>query len=161
MKAVIWTNYGPPEVLQLRDIEKPSPKENQVLIKIHAATVFVGDCEMRSLKVSPLFRLPLRLYAGIIKPSRIQVLGQELAGEIEAVGKDVRKFNVGDGVFATTDLRMGAYAEYICLPFDSDEVAVALKPNNMTFGQAATVPVGGLEALHFIRQASSSAGTRS
>lgn len=158
MKAVIWTNYGPPEVLEIQEVEKPAPKNNEVLIKVHAATVFVGDCEIRSLKVSPLFRLPLRLFAGVRKPSRIQVLGQELAGEVEAVGKDVRNLKPGDAVFATTDMRMGAYAEFICLPSDSDEVALTLKPTNMTFGQAATVPVGGLEALHFIRQANLQGG---
>lgn len=160
MKAVIWTSYGPPEVLELRDVEKPTPGDTQVLIKIHCATVFAGDAEMRALKLPLLFRLPLRLYAGFSKPKRIKILGQELAGEIEAVGKDVRDFKPGDPVFGTTGFTMGGYAEYICRSAQADEAVLAIKPQNMTFAEAAAVPVGGLEALHFIRKANLCAGDK-
>ena len=116
MKAILWTKYGPPEVLQLRELEKPVPKENEVLIKIVAATVTMGDCELRSLKLPPLIRLPMQIYIGIAKPHRITILGQELAGEIKAVGRKVSRFKVGDPVFAPTLFHLGAYAEYVCLP---------------------------------------------
>lgn len=160
MKAVIWTAYGPPEVLELREVEKPTPKDKEVLIKIHATTAFAGDCEMRRLQISPLFRLPMRLYVGWSKPKRVQILGQELAGEIESVGKDVTQFKPGDPVFGTTGFRLGAYAEYICLSGKSDEAVLAIKPNSMTYAQAAAVPVGGLEALHLIHQATIRSGER-
>ncbi|MEZ4712252.1 MAG: NAD(P)-dependent alcohol dehydrogenase [Caldilineaceae bacterium] len=149
MRAIVWTNYGSADVLQLQEVEKPLPKDNEVLIRIHAATVNAGDCEMRSLKFPLWLWLPIRIYVGLRKPKRITVLGQELAGEIEAVGKDVKQFRAGDQVFAATGLGMGAYAEYKCLPAAG---ALALKPVNMSLEEAATVPVGGLEALHFLRK---------
>ncbi len=153
MKAVIWTKYGPPDVLQVREIEKPSPKDDEVLIRICATTVTAGDCEMRSLKISPLLRLPMRLYVGFARPKRITILGQELAGEVEATGKDVKLFKEGDQVFAAPGFRLGAYAEYICLAERPAGGALALKPANLTCEEAAAIPIGGFEALHFLRQA--------
>jgi len=151
MKAIIWTRYGPPNVLQLNDIEKPTPKDKEVLIKIHATTVTTGDCEMRGMKVSLFYRFFMRLYIGFRRPKRITILGMELAGEIESVGKDVKRFKIGDQVFAAPSFnKLGTYTEYICLPEESKEGLLAKKPINMTYQEAAAVPIGGLEALHFI-----------
>ena len=117
MKAIVCTKYGPPEVLQLAQVEKPVPKDNEVLIKVYAASVTVSDCFVRSGKVNILLWIPMRIFVGFRRP-RHPVLGLELAGEIEAVGKDVRRFKKGDQVFAFTGKRFGAYAEYTCLPED-------------------------------------------
>lgn len=152
MKAIVWTKYGTPDVFQLKDVAKPTPKDNEVLIKIHATTATAGDCELRNLSVPILFRLPLWLYVGVRRPKRITVLGQELAGEIEAIGRNVKHFKPGDLVFATTGLGFGAYAEYICLPEDPGTAAMALKPVGMSAAEAASTPVGALEALHFMRR---------
>ena len=148
MKAVVWTAYGPPDVLQLQEVEQPAPQDDEVLIRIHAAAVTMGDCEARGLRIPWLIRLPMRLYMGYSKPSRVLTLGMELAGEIESAGKDGQGFHPGDQVFAATGLEFGAYAEYICLP---ENGALASKPANMTFAEAAVVPIGGQEALHFLR----------
>jgi len=153
MKAIVWTEYGPPDVLQLQEVEKPSPKDDEVLIEIHATTVTTGDCEQRSLRLPIWHRLPMRAYVGLKRPRRITILGMEVAGEVESVGRDVEMFRKGDQVFAATGFaRMGTYAEYICLPEESEEGALTAKPANMTYEEAAAVPVGGLEALAFLRQ---------
>jgi NADPH:quinone reductase-like Zn-dependent oxidoreductase len=155
MKAVIWTNYGLPDVLQLGEVDKPSPKENEVLIRIHATTVTAGDCEMRSLKFPLFLSIPMRLYMGLFKPTRITIPGMELAGEVETTGKGVSLFKPGDQVFGSPGFRLGTYAEYICLPEKPGEMdgILATKPSNLSYEEAAAVPVGGIEALHFLRQA--------
>jgi len=160
MKAVIWTTYGPPEVLEFREVEKPIPKDKEVLIKIYATTVTAGDCEIRSLKVPLMLGLPMRLYVGFKKPKRITILGQELSGEVEAVGKEVTFFKKGDPVFGTPGFGMGGYAQYKCLPEKPGEGVLVQKPANMTFEEAAAVPVGGLEALHFLRQGKIQSGEK-
>lgn len=152
MKAIVWTKYGPPEVLQLREVEKPLPEDDEVLIKIHATTVTAGDCEMRSLKFPLYLSLPMRLYVGLIRPKRITIPGMELAGEIEAVGKEVKLFKEGDQVFGTAGFGAGTYAEYKCMPAKPKDMSgfVVKKPANMSYEEAAAVPTGGLEALHFL-----------
>ncbi len=151
MKAIICTKFGPPEVLELKEVDVPNPKDNEVLIKINATTVTMGDCEMRSLKFSGLLKFLMRLAIGFRGPrKKYSILGQELAGEIVSIGNKVTKFKKGDPVFASTGFRFGAYAEYICL---SEKGVMAIKPDNITYEAAAAIPTGGLEALHYIRKA--------
>jgi NADPH:quinone reductase-like Zn-dependent oxidoreductase len=156
MKAIVCTKYGPPDVLQLKDVEKPTPRENEVLIRIHATTVTAGDCELRSLKFPLLLQPLVRIGFGIRGP-RKKILGQELAGEIEAVGKEVTRFRKGDQVFAWTGLRLGAYAEYTSLPEDG---VLSTKPSNINYEEAAALAVGGLDAVYFLRRANIQIGDK-
>ncbi len=159
MKAVVCTAYGPPDVLQLIEVEKPTPKDGDVLIRIHATTVSRADCEIRRFHFPSWIWLPLRLYFGVFKP-RFRVLGQEFAGQVEAVGKDVTSFAPGDRVFGTTGIGLGAHAEYICLREDSDTGDLAKIPANMKTAESAAVPYGGTEALRFLRKGNIQGGQK-
>lgn len=152
MKAMVVTKYGPPDGLKIKEIEKPSPKDNEVLIKIHASTVTFGDAMLRSFGF--LQRLLFGLFFGLKKD---KILGHEFAGVVEETGKSVTRFQVGDQVFASSGFKSGAYAEYICI---AEEKMIALKPVNMSFQQAAAVPVGGNTALHILRQANIQPGQK-
>ncbi|MEQ1582700.1 MAG: NAD(P)-dependent alcohol dehydrogenase [Candidatus Nitrotoga sp.] len=156
MKAIVYERYGSPDVLQLKEVEKPTPKNNEVLIKTHATTVTSGDWRVRSLDVPAGFGLIMRLVFGISRPKQ-PILGSELAGVIESVGKAVSKFKVGDPVFAFSDTSMGCHAEYKCMPEDG---AVALKPPNLTFEEAAALSFGGTTALDFLRRGKLKSGER-
>ena len=155
MKAAICTKYGPPEVLKLQEVERPVPKSNEVLIKIHAAAVTISDCIVRSGKVSLLFWLPMRLFVGFRRP-RNPILGFDLSGEIEEVGKDIKRFKKGDPVFAFAGMHCGAFAEYVCLPEDGKRMPadslIALKPAKLSYEEAAALPSRGTLALHFLRK---------
>lgn len=149
--AVVYTEYGAPDVLRLQEVEKPVPRDREVLVKVRATTVTIGDTIMRSLNIPGPFwqRLLARLYLGLRKPKRT-ILGMELAGEIEAVGQNATRFKPGDLVFASTfGVNFGGYAEYKCLP---ENGVVALKPDNLSFAEAAAVPGGGQTALHCLKK---------
>jgi NADPH:quinone reductase-like Zn-dependent oxidoreductase len=143
MKAIVCTGYGSPEVMQLKDVEKPTPKADEVLIRVYATTVTSADSRIR--RADPF---PIRLFYGFRKPKQNTILGAELAGVIEAVGKNVTQFKAGDEVFAGSGMSMGANAEYICL---SEAAAVVLKPSNMTYEEAAAIPFGATTSLFFLR----------
>lgn len=160
MKAIVWTKYGPPDVLKLKEVSKPAPKDDEVLIKIHTATVTAGDTEIRSLKAPMGLGILMRLYIGVVRPKRITIPGMELAGEIERVGKDVKSFKVGDHIFGTPGFKMGAYAEYVCLPEKTENGVLAIKPANINFEEAACVTVGGMESLHFLRKGNITKGEK-
>ena len=162
MKVVVCTKYGPPEVLQFKEIEKPFPKNNEVLIKVNATTVHIGDTKVRRLEpglgpvVDFFFKPFMRIIVGFKGP-RKKILGMELAGDIEAVGKDVTLFKTGDPVFASTEFRFGAYAQYCCIPEDG---ILAIKPTNMSYEEAAPVSNGGLTALVNLRKANIQKGQK-
>jgi NADPH:quinone reductase-like Zn-dependent oxidoreductase len=149
MKAVVCTKYGPPDVLKIREVEKPVPRDDEILIKVQATSVTSGDSRIRGFKVPLSFWLPARLALGFRSP-KINILGAELSGEIESIGRDVTKFKVGDEIIAYPGHHGGGYAEYTCMGEDS---AVAIKPTNLTYEEAAAVPFGGNTALHFLKQA--------
>lgn len=158
MKAAIYTKYGPPTVLKLVDMAKPQPKDNEILVKICATTVTSGDARLRSSNFPALAWLPVRLMFGLFKP-RKEILGHELAGIVEKIGKDVTKYKVGDEIFATpTMLPTGSYAEYICIPEERKKGELALKPKNLSFKEAAALPVGGMTALFLLNKAKLSKG---
>lgn len=149
MKAIVASKFGGPEVLQLMEVEKPAPKENEILVKVRATTISAGDIRMRSLDVPPAFWLPARITLGFSKPKH-PIYGMELAGDVVAVGKGVTRFKVGDAVFASTLAQnFGAHAEYKCLREDG---MVLLKPRNMSYEEAAAVPIGGPTALRLLRK---------
>ena len=159
MRAIVCTRYGPPDVLRLRQVPKPVPKDDEVLIRIRATTAATADCELRRFDFAPWIWLPMRLGFGISRPRR-KVLGQELAGDVESVGKDVRSFAVGDRVFGTTGIGLGAYAEYICLRENPQTGAIATMPAKLGYEEAAAVPYGGGEALEFLRKGNVGSGQR-
>ncbi|MCR8842066.1 NAD(P)-dependent alcohol dehydrogenase [Paenibacillus sp. SC116] len=156
MRAVVCTKYGSPDVLELKEVMKPLPKDNEIQIKVYATTVATGDCRIRSFKSPPLLWLAMRIVLGFTKP-RNPILGVELAGEVEAVGKNVKRFKKGDQVYALSGMRCGAHAEYICL---SEDAVIALKPNNATYEEAAVIPFGGTTALHFFRKGNIQVGMK-
>lgn len=148
MKAMVCTKYGSPDVIELKEVAKPTPKDNEVLVRVHATTVTSGDCRIRGFQSPILLWIPMRIIIGLRKP-RQPILGVELSGEIEAVGKNVQRFKKGEQVFAFIGMRFGAYAEYICLHEDG---LVATKPVNVTYDEAAAILFGGTTTLHFLRK---------
>jgi NADPH:quinone reductase-like Zn-dependent oxidoreductase len=156
MEAVVCTRYGPPEVLELKEVEKPSPKDEEILVRVRATTVTMGDCEIRRFKM-PIWLWPLARIGFGFRGPRKRILGQELAGDVESVGANVSRFKAGDQVFALTGLRLGAYAEFDCLPAKG---LISTKPVNMTYEEAAAMPLGGLHAVHFLRAANLQRGQK-
>jgi NADPH:quinone reductase-like Zn-dependent oxidoreductase len=165
MKAIIYEKYGPPEVLKFKEVPKPKPLDNEVLIKINATTAHIGDTRVRGFNVPLKHWIPFRLFLGIRRPRRA-ILGMECAGDIESVGKDVKRFKPGDKVFALTGFNFGAYAEYKCLPEKPEEGKaeskglVSIKPTNLSYEEAAAVPAGGLTALKNIQKANIKSGQK-
>jgi len=159
MRAVLCTDYGSPDVLQVRDVAKPVPKDDEVLVRIRATTVGAADCELRRFDFPSWVWLPMRLGFGIRKPRR-PVLGHELAGDVDSVGRDVRSLRKGDRVFSATGIGLGAYAEYICLRENPEDGAITTMPANLSYEEAAAVPYGGGEASQFLRKANVRSGQR-
>lgn len=153
---MIWTAYGPPEVLQYQEIDKPIPKAHQILIKISNSTVTAGDCEMRKFQIPRWVWLPLRLFTGIFRP-RIKVLGQEFSGEVVEVGANVQNFSIGDKVFLSGGVIVGGYAEYACV---SSKRVIGRIPDGVAFEEATTIPTGGINGLHFLRKGKVRNGTK-
>jgi NADPH:quinone reductase-like Zn-dependent oxidoreductase len=153
MKAAVYTRYGPPDVLEIKDVEKPVPTDNEVLIRIHATTVCTADWRMR--KADPFL---VRFMIGLWRPKKLHILGMEFAGIVESVGKAVNRFRTGDQVFGATAFKFGAYAEYICLPEYAQQLPI--KPVKMTFEEAAAVLFGAVSALYFLRKANIQAGRK-
>jgi NADPH:quinone reductase-like Zn-dependent oxidoreductase len=153
---MLWTKYGPPEVLHYAEVDKPVPKDNELLIKVHAATVTAGDCELRRFDIANWIWLPVRLFMGILKP-RIKILGQEFAGEVVALGSKVTDYKIGDAIYVEPGMKMGGYAQFACI---SDSRIMVPVPGNMSFEEAATIPTGGCNALHFLRKGKVKAGQR-
>ena len=156
MNAIILTKYGNPKCLKLKQVKKPVPKPNEICVKIYASTITAGDCEIRRFDIHPLFWLPLRVILGIFKP-RDKILGGELSGVIDGVGSKVMSFKKGQPVFAATLLRLGAHAEFVCLP---ESYPIHPKPENLSFVEAATIPTGGINGLHFLKKGNVSKGDR-
>jgi NADPH:quinone reductase-like Zn-dependent oxidoreductase len=149
MRAIVWTNYGPPEVLRMGELDLPDPRPKEVRVKVRATTVNIGDCHIRGLNLPFSFVLPLRLFMGPLRPKRIRVLGQELAGEVDGLGEGATRFRVGDPVFGPTLFYMGTYAEYARVP----EKYLVPKPDGLTYEEAATIPTGGTHGLHLLNLA--------
>lgn len=153
MNAIIYNSYGKPQVLKLRNIDKPKPKENEVLVKIHATSVTSGDVRLRSSDFPPLFWLPARLIFGLFRPKK-KILGHEFSGEIEQVGSQITKFKIGDEVFGTTTfLKQGSYAEYVCVPQEWKHGVIDFKPKGLSHQESAVLPIGGMTALYLLEKA--------
>ena len=159
MKAIVCTAYGGPDVLKLEEVEKPRPKDGEVLVRVHATTVSRADCEIRRFEFPAWIWLPIRLAFGVVRP-RVRILGQEFAGEVEALGDGATSFAPGDRVYGTTGIGLGAYAEYVCAGGRRAGSVVAPMPAAMSYAEAAAVPYGASEALRFLRKAGIGAGQR-